>query len=318
MSSNGAGRAGIVRVRLLIVALAAASGLVTGACAEQGSPTPPSITGTPVPPATSSTTPIPTPTAVPLPRRLTALLTGDSVSVHLEDTLATVAHRRLGWRLVSAAVPACSIYGDPLAWTDGTRHGPPHHCPRAVRKTQRFMVRRTDPDVVIWWDRLSTLPFFTEGGAFVHAGTRRFWELRAVAFDETLARLTAGGARVVFVSTEPIGIGVLDLCAGWESRGCRLWRRWRMRQYANITESMNVLMRRYAADHPATAVFISITDSICRRNVSPCDDRMRNEELARPDGTHYREEGEFRAARALIREMRAALQASYAVFRSTG
>jgi hypothetical protein len=243
----------------------------------------------------------------PPPRDLTLLLTGDSVSLHLEETLATVVRDRLGWRTVSAAVRACSIYGDPLAWADGKPHGSLDGCPREVRKEQRSMVRRTDPDVVIWWDRLSTLPFFTEDGTLIQAGSRRFWELRAVAFEETFTRLTAGGAQIVFVSTEPIGIGVRKLCGRWQRRGCREWRRFRMTHYTDITEPMNRIMQRYAADHPDEAVFISITDSICRRNVSPCDDRMWNGKLARGDGTHYWKRGKIRAATAIVREMRAAL-----------
>jgi hypothetical protein len=235
------------------------------------------------------------------------MLAGDSVPLHLAETLATVLRDRMGWKVVSAAVPACSIYGDPLAWPDGTHHGDPHHCPEAVLKVQRTTLRRADPDIVIWWDRLSTLPFFTRGGTFVRGGSPRYWSLRAVAFEETFARLTSSGARVVFVSTEPIGIGVLERCAGWVKRGCREWRRFRMRHYADITEPMNRIMQRYAGDHPDTAVFTSITDSICRRNVSPCDDRMWNGQLARPDGTHYWRRGEVRAARALVREMRTAL-----------
>ena len=287
----------VSRRRLPVVPLVLVSWAVMGACMTAVSPTPAQ---------TPNPTSIPSPSPS-FPRNLTVLLTGDSVSVHLEDILASVARHRLGWTVVSAAVRACSIYGDPLAWADGTPHGRLSKCPRSVRETQRSMVDRADPDVVIWWDRLSTLPFFTRNGVFVPGGSRRFWQLRAVAFEETFARLTAGGARVVFVSTEPIGIGVLDLCAGWERRGCREWRRFRMRHYADITQPMNRIMRRYAADHPNEAAFSSITDSICRRNVSPCDDRFWNGKLTRPDGTHYRERGALRAARAIVQEMRTAL-----------
>lgn len=242
-----------------------------------------------------------------VPRGLTVLLAGDSVPMHLEKALATVVHDRWGWKLVSAAVGACSVYGDPLARADGTPHGDVRKCPREVRGMQTSLVDRTDPDVVIWWDRLSTLPFLTEDGTLVPAGSPRFWELRALALEETFARLTAGGARVVFLATEPIGIGVLKLCGYWESRGCREWRRFRMTHYADITQPMNRIMERYAIDHPDAAVFISITDSICRRNVSPCDDRMGNGKLARSDGTHYRKRGQLLAAEAIVREMRTAL-----------
>jgi hypothetical protein len=286
MSPNDTRRAGIVVVVLVLV-----SWPVMGACVMPEGPTR-----------------SPAPTRTPFPRgRLTVLLAGDSVPMHLEETLATVVRDHLGWRLVSAAVRACSIYGDPLAWADGKPHGDLRKCPREVRAMQGSLVARADPDVVLWWDRLSTLPFFTEGGTLVRAGSRRFWELRAAAFEETFARLTAGGARVVFMSTEPIGIGVLKLCGGWERRGCREWRRFRMTHYADITEPMNQIMRRYAADHPDAAVFISITDSICRRNVSPCDDRMANGKGARSDGTHYRRRGRLLAAEAIVREMRTAL-----------
>ena len=172
---------------------------------------------------------------------------------------------------------------------------------------QGSLVRRTDPDVVLWWDRLSTMPFFSEDGALVPAGSPRFWELRARALDETFARLTAGGARVVFLATEPIGIGVLELCSGSQEPGCRQWRDFRMTHYADITQPMNRIMERYATDHPDAAAFISITGVICRRDVSPCDDRMGNGKLARADGTHYRKRGELLAAEAIVRAMRTAL-----------
>jgi SGNH domain-containing protein len=295
MSSNGMGSAPTVRTRLLVVPVVLLSSILVAGCVKP-------VREATAPSSTSTPTPRP-----PVPRDLTVLLAGDSVPLHLEATLAMVAHARFGWTVVSAAVPACSIYGDPLAWADGTPHGPLHSCPRAVRKAQRSMLRRTDPDVVIWWDRLSTLSFFTADGTFVRGGSRRFWALRAAAFEETFARLSAGGARIAFVSTEPIGIGVLERCAGWKKRGCREWRRFRMRHYADITEPMNRIMQRYAADHPDAAVFISITDSICRRNGSPCDDRMWDGQLARPDGTHYWKRGAFRAAGAIVREMRTAL-----------
>ena len=276
----------------MVAALVLVSWPMMGACVRsEGPPGPPT----------------PTPTLSLPGGRLTVLVAGDSVPMHLEETLATVVHDRLGWRLVSAAVRACSVYGDPLAWADGRPHGDLGKCPTEVRAMQGSLVGRTDPDVVIWWDRLSTLPFFTEGGTLVPAGSPRFWELRTLAFEETFARLTAGGAKVVFLATEPIGIGVLKLCGGWERRGCRDWRRFRMTHYADITQPMNRIMERYATDHPGAAVFISITDSICRRNVSPCDDRMGNGKLARADGTHYRKRGQLLAAEAIVREMRTAL-----------
>ncbi len=247
-----------------------------------------------------------TPATVPS-QDLTVLIAGDSVPLHLVDTLGVVLEDTLGADLVSAAVPVCSMYGDPLAWPTGEPKGAdPDRCPGLVGPTQTAMILEHDPDVVIWWDRLSTMPILTPDREFVMSGTDRFWELRAAAFDETLARVRAGGAMVVFVSTEPIGIGFVERCAGETSRNCA-WRRFRMRRYGDVTQPHNRMLRRYAADHPDEAVFITITDTICRWNVSPCNDRMWNGALARPDGTHYEDRGELRAAKAIVRDMRAAL-----------
>jgi hypothetical protein len=257
--------------------------------------------------AVAPTTPTaPRSPAVTPPEDLVVLIAGDSVPLHLVDTLGQVLRDTLGAELVSAAVPVCSMYGDPLAWPTGEPKGDPTRCPGLVGPGQTAMIQQHDPDVVIWWDRLSTMPILTPEGDFVKSGTDRFWELRAAAFAETLARVRAGGAKVVFVATEPIGIGFVERCAGNTSRNCA-WRRFRMRRYGDVTQPHNRMLRRYAADHPDEAVFITITDTICRWNVSPCDDRLGNGALARPDGTHYEGWGELRAAKALVRDMRAAL-----------
>jgi hypothetical protein len=247
------------------------------------------------------------PRATTLAEGLTVLIAGDSVPLHLVDTLGLVLDDTLGWDLVSAAVPSCSVYGDPLAWPkSGKPKGDPERCPGLVVPTQASLVQQHDPDVVIWWDRLSTIPFLTAEEELARAGSDRFWRHRANAFEDTLARLRAGGGTIVFVATEPIGIGFAERCAGEKTMNCA-WRRFRMDRYKDVTQPHNRMLRRYAAAHPDEAVFITITDTICRSNVSPCDDRMWGGSLARPDGTHYEKKGELRAARAIVRDMRAAL-----------
>lgn len=293
MRKVGTGRAGSSTSRLVLGASLLMTACVPG---EPSLTTPRQIPPTPV---------VEVP---PIPRDLTLLLAGDSVPLHLKPALRTAVADVLGWRVVSATVPGCSIYGDDLAWPDGSPHHDPGMCPAEVLTVQRRKVRRATPDVVLWWDRLSTLPILDGNGTFVRAGSERFWRLRMNALEETFERLSARGAWIVFVSTEPIGIGLLESCAGWRTRGCREWRRFRMRHYADITRPMNRILRRYAAEHPDGAVFISITDTICRRDVSPCVDRMWNGRLARPDGTHYDRLGELRAAKAIVLDMRKALR----------
>ena len=247
--------------------------------------------------------PAPTP-----PSGLTVLIAGDSVPLHLEGALAAVLDERLGWNLVSATVPACSIYGEALGWPNGTHKGDPDRCPGRVGPTQSSMVAAHDPDVVIWWDRLSTMPFFTAEQQFVKANSERFWQIRRRDIAETLERLRAGGATVVFVGTEPMGTS-FSRCRGSLQPWC-VWWRYRVRHYRDITRPLTRWLHLYADAHPEEAAFISITDTICRWDVSPCDDTMPNGELARPDGTHYKGGGELLAARALVRDMRAALYPS--------
>ena len=247
------------------------------------------------------------PTATTLAEGLTVLIAGDSVPLHLVDTMGLVLDDTLGWDLVSAAVPICSVYGDPLAWPkSGKSKGDPERCPGHVPRTQASLVQQHDPDVVIWWDRLSTMPFLTAEGELARSGSDRFWRHRTIGFENTLARLRAGGGTIVFVATEPIGVGFAERCAGEDTMNCA-WRRFRMNRYKDVTQPHNQMLRRYAAAHPDEAVFITITDTICRSNASPCDDRMWGGSLARPDGTHYEKKGELRAARAIVRDMRAAL-----------
>jgi len=131
-----------------------------------------------------------TPAATP-PDDLTVLIAGDSVPLHMVDTLGPLLEDTLGATLVSAAVPVCSIYGDPLARPTGEPKGDPSRCPGLVVSSQSSLVQQHDPDVVIWWDRLSTMPILTADGGFVRSGTDQWWELRSDAFDETLARLRA-------------------------------------------------------------------------------------------------------------------------------
>ena len=111
----------------------------------------------------------------------------------------------------------------------------------------------------------------------------------------------------MFVATEPMGIGVYNRCTTWdETRNCAEWVRYRMLLYEDVTRRWNRMLRAYARHHPAVAVYISITPDICHSDVSPCDDRI-NGVPARPDGTHYKNAGERKAARVLIHKIRLAL-----------
>jgi hypothetical protein len=94
---------------------------------------------------------------------------------------------------------------------------------------------------------------------------------------------------MVFIATEPPGLGMAERCenGGW----CPPWHHFLMERYGDITTRWNEILATYAQAHPDRATFHSITDLVCRRDVSPCDDTM-DGVLARPDGTHYEGIGE--------------------------
>ncbi len=234
-------------------------------------------------------------TAVPAPPPgvPVVLVAGDSVPLRLEAALERAGAAR-GWRVASAAAGGCPVSGEVTTWAGN----PPEvitACPDVVHR-QDDAVRKLDPDVVLWWDRWSLSDFITAEGEHVTVGTPRFWGLRTVSLSRTVRRLTARGAIVVFVATEPPGEGASTHCP----KGCRHWVDLRIGHYRDITVRWNEMLRSYADRHPDLAAFISITDVVCRSDTAPCDDRV-DGVVARPDGTHYEGVGERLVVGALLR-----------------
>lgn len=171
-------------------------------------------------------------------------------------------------------------------------------CPNEVAKGQDRTIREADPDVVVWWDRFSLSGFRSADGDNVRAGTREYWATRRAMLDETVRRLGRRGAVVAFVATEPPAESVLDRCL---HVGCD-WPQFQIAHYDDLTARWNELLRAYADDHPERAVFVSITDAICREDVAPCDDRIGGV-TARRDGIHYEGAGEERVIEALLERL---------------
>jgi hypothetical protein len=151
------------------------------------------------------------------------------------------------------------------------------------------MIDRVDPDVIVWWDRWSLSSFVGHDGEVVTSGTEAFWRQRARTLDATVLRLTRQGAQVLFIATEPPGLGMAEGCAD----RCPEWHPYLLAHYDDITTRWNRMLETYARDHPERAVFGSVTDSICLSDVAPCDDTV-DGAPARPDGTHYEGAGEER------------------------
>jgi peptidoglycan/LPS O-acetylase OafA/YrhL len=225
------------------------------------------------------------------------MVVGDSVPLQLTVPLERAMSDR-GWRLLSATAGACSVTGEKTARPDGRPMDKADPCSTQIVEDQDGIIQESDPDLVVWWDRWSVSHFLTASGEFVRSGTRSFWEARRRSLREAVDRLTAAGATLVFVATEPPGTAIGRVrCT---SSRCPSWVRFQLDHYEDVTSRWNTTMRRFAERHPDTVRFISVTDVICTTDVAPCDDRI-DGVPARPDGTHYKGAGEELVIDTLLR-----------------
>ena len=226
------------------------------------------------------------------------LLAGDSVPQRLLPHLEREAESR-GWVVVSATRGGCPVTGTRVVFEDGSELASGNKCPHEVRPRQDAAIRKYDPDVVIWWDRFSIADWTTPRGHHVRAGTEEFWERKDVLLESNVTRLGNQGATVVFVGTEPPGNGIWTKC---RPEKCGEWFHRMIDHYDDLTTPWNATMEDFAESHPDLARFVSITDTVCRHDEAPCDDRVGGEP-ARPDGRHYEGDGAELAAEALLDEL---------------
>ena len=242
-----------------------------------------SVAATRVPPVTGSTPSL--------------MVTGDSVPRHLTVALDRAMTDR-GWRVLSATFGACPVTGEEPVRADGTVIRSFFPCSTRVVQEQDGIVRASDPDLVIWWDRWSLADFLTPAGEVVRSGTARFWELRRESLRHAVERLSSLGATVVLVATEPPGTAIdVDRCT---ESDCHRFVRLQIDRYHDVTSRWNAMLRRFAERHPDRAYFLSVTDVICHTDVAPCDDRI-DGVPARPDGTHYEGAGQRVVIATLLR-----------------
>ena len=229
----------------------------------------------------------------PAPGVPVLMMVGDSVPLRLEPAVEQMATRR-GWRVETAARGACAVTGEEELSADGEPIHEAHECP-TVPAEQDALIRQIHPDVVVWWDRWSLSSFIAADGEHVTAGTRRFWDARRAALGDAVSRLSAGGAMVLLIATEPPGIAAGERC---EESWCPDWRKFLIDHYPDITRKWNAILHGYAEQHPDVAAFASVTSAVCKTDMAPCDDLI-DGTPARPDGTHYEGAGVKEVVRAL-------------------
>jgi hypothetical protein len=120
-----------------------------------------------------------------------------------------------------------------------------------------------------------------------------YWVLQERAFATRTAALTHDGAIVVAVQIERSGLGMWTRCT---PDNCGPF----LERLINATAAQDT-WNAFLASHTSGAVrSISIQSLVCHDAASPCNDRLPDGSLARPDGTHYSPAAAPTVARAVI------------------
>ena len=232
----------------------------------------------------------------PGPEDEVVMLVGDSVPQNLAVTFERHAAER-GWRIVTATHGGCPVTGEVATHLNGEQIRHADACTGDIVTHQDELVGQIEPDIVLWWDRWSLSSYVTSKGELALTGSDLFWRDRRRTLALAVERLSARGATVVLLATEPPSTTILDRCS---PRRCHEWIDIQVTRYDDVTSRWNAMMERYAARHPRTSAFISITDVVCAADVSPCVDTIGGMP-ARADGIHYVGAGADLAAGTITR-----------------
>jgi peptidoglycan/LPS O-acetylase OafA/YrhL len=217
------------------------------------------------------------------------LLVGDSTACSLWPGLDAVG-RREGVVTDQGAIFGCGIATDEVTTTRNEAVTPNSNRCGAFRDyVEPHALARTRPTVVVWMSIWEKSDLVVDGNTIV-AGTPE-WEATIQArMDTALARLTAGGARVVLVTeaapapNPAQGIETYDRHADDEG-------------YARL----NALLRRFAARHPENVTLFDLAARVCPGG-APCPSEVDGIE-ARPDGHHFTPAAAVWAVRMLLSDI---------------
>ena len=210
---------------------------------------------------------------------LVIMMTGDSVPKQIIPALEDATESR-DWRFIDATAGGCPVTGEEPVDPNGVGWTTVYDCRDSVVATQDRLLGETDPQIVLWWDRPSISNFLAADDSIVLAGSDRFWALRTQALDDSVRRLSANGAVVVLMATEPPGVNLAPSD----------WAQFQIDHYRDITVRWDDMLRAYAKTHAETTLFVDVSPIVCPIVTAPCDD-MVDGVRARHDGQHYERPG---------------------------
>ena len=191
------------------------------------------------------------------------LVAGDSAAHSLIPYLREAAAAR-GIEVHSAAIEGCGVIEGDLVVPPGSP-APELFidytvCPRTAPRLQIEKVAEHDPDLVLWMSGWETWPFRRLDGQMVEFGTFNGNLALAGAIDRAVGRLSAGGARVVFLPLPPNAYpNVYDNPPEAEDEVGK-------RRLAGLMDD-------YAGRHAGVTTVVDVADLLCPDG-PPCPDQV--------------------------------------------
>jgi peptidoglycan/LPS O-acetylase OafA/YrhL len=222
----------------------------------------------------------------------TIVLVGDSVPQRLAPDLARAA-AGYGYVVVSATRGSCPATGVAVVGVTGKPWGAGEVCASDVPARQDAAIARYRPALVIWWSRYELADRVDGLGRPVRFASPAYWKLQEQAFSIRTHALTRDGAIVVAVQIEHSGLGITTRCT---PKKCGPF----LRRLITATAAQDAWNAFLASHRTGTVRSVSIERLVCHNAASPCNDRLPDGSLARPDGTHYSTEAAPAVAQAVI------------------
>jgi hypothetical protein len=200
------------------------------------------------------------------------LLVGDSVAYTLHESLGQVVSAR-GITFAGATFPGCGMVGETPLGRDDVEPEWAHRCAPALVEAHTRVVAEFDPDLVVWlstWESLDR----RIGDEIVRFGTPGMDAWLLGALQETVDRLTAGGAEVVILTIPPeVDAAEGDAGAEWNRDLLHL----------------NSLFRQLASRSGGRVSIADLAGIVCPRG--RCEQVVDGTALRPDDGVHFSKDG---------------------------
>jgi peptidoglycan/LPS O-acetylase OafA/YrhL len=231
---------------------------------------------------TPATPPAPQPLGPAFPPPQRVLLVGDSVAHTLSDPLASTA-TAAGIAFEAAVVDGCGNAAGAAADEAGVPYPFAQVCSNGIPETHARVVGQFQPDVVVWlsvWEIANRIV----DGRVDRIGTVTGNQSLLAGIDASVARLTAGGARVVFLAPAP---PAAESDEPYDP------------EQAAALQRLAALLREYARQHADRVTVVEMSEILCPSG-PPCPADVGGVQPRYRDGNHFEEPGATWVAQQLL------------------